>query len=166
MIAQIQPRVRPVRHDTLHPEGPGEVAGPCTHHTNGCYEKVLPIRCGTGSYSHPGTQLLYSADSPTCGPFANGYSLEGSLFFCYVKGKQIQRATSMEEYHALAVAAVEALQAANQPKWTEWVAAGVGIIQCGLIAWGLLLMSRAGRRRDRQLDQQDRRLDALLERSV
>ena len=72
----------------------------------------------------------------------------------------------MDEYHVLAVTAVEALQAANQPKWTEVVAAFIGLVQCGLITWGLWMMGRAGRRRDRQLDQQDRRLDALLERTA
>jgi len=68
----------------------------------------------------------------------------------------------MDEYHALAVAAVEALQLATRPKWTEIVAAIVGVAQCGLIAWGLLLMREAGQRRDRQLDRQDQLFDELL----
>ena len=72
----------------------------------------------------------------------------------------------MDEYHALAVAAVESLQLANQPKWTEIVAASVGVAQCGLIAWGLWLMQKAGQRRDRQLDGMLRGIERLLERSA
>ena len=37
--------------------------------------------------------------------------------------------------------------------WAQVVAtAGVGLLQCGLIAWGLWQMSQSGARRDRQLD--------------
>ena len=47
----------------------------------------------------------------------------------------------MEEYEAVARAAGAALQAANQPKWTDVLAAvggvGVGLLQCGLIYIGL-----------------------------
>ena len=79
----------------------------------------------------------------------------------------------MDEYQALAVAAVEALQAANQPKWTEVAAVIVSIMQCVLIIWGLVLMSRAGQRRDRQIDviteglrEQSAGIRALLERTA
>ena len=83
----------------------------------------------------------------------------------------------MDEYQALAVAAVEALQAANQPRWTEVagvvIAAFIGLAQCGLIGYGLWMMREAGQRRDRQLDQQEKALEdigsgirALLERTA
>ena len=37
--------------------------------------------------------------------------------------------------------------------WAQVVAtAGVGLVKCGLIAWGLRLLSRSGERGDRQLD--------------
>ena len=53
----------------------------------------------------------------------------------------------MDEYHALAHAAVAALQAATQPKWTDVLAAvggvGVGVVQCGLIYIGLRRMGEA-----------------------
>lgn len=67
----------------------------------------------------------------------------------------------MDEYQTLAVAAVKALQAANEPKWTEVVAAGVGLVQCGLIVWGLWMMREAGERRDRQLDRQEQALEDI-----
>lgn len=54
----------------------------------------------------------------------------------------------MDEYRTLAVAAVNALQAANHPKWTEVVAAAVGLAQCGLIAWGIWIMKRSSEFRD------------------
>lgn len=48
-----------------------------------------------------------------------------------------------------------ALQQANLriQMWGMWVS----VAQTGLIAWGLWLMSRAGRRRDRELDELLRR---------
>ena len=46
------------------------------------------------------------------------------------------------------------------------VALLVGIAQCSLIGMGLWQMREAGQRRDRQLDQQDRRLNELLERTT
>ena len=54
----------------------------------------------------------------------------------------------MDEYHALAVAAVNALQLANQPKWTEVVGAFIGLAQCGLITWGIWTMKRSSEFRD------------------
>ena len=37
--------------------------------------------------------------------------------------------------------------------WAQVVAtAGVGVLQCGLIGWGLWEMRQSGARRDRQLD--------------
>lgn len=37
--------------------------------------------------------------------------------------------------------------------WAQvWVTAGVGLLQCALIAGGLWMMKRSGERRDRQLD--------------
>jgi hypothetical protein len=88
----------------------------------------------------------------------------------------------MDEYQALAVAAVEALQAANQPKWTEMVGAFIGIAQCGLIAWGISLMNKSNESRaamnqlmvdqgkalekvGTSLDQQSQALAVVLERS-
>ena len=60
----------------------------------------------------------------------------------------------MEEYEALARAAVAALQAANQPKWTDVLAAvggvGVGLLQCGLIYIGLRRMGEAAADRKAQ----------------
>ena len=56
----------------------------------------------------------------------------------------------MDEYEALARAAVAALQAANHPKWTDVLVAvgavgglGVGLLQCGLIYIGLRRMGEA-----------------------
>ncbi len=53
----------------------------------------------------------------------------------------------MDEYEAVAHAAVAALQAATQPKWTDVLAAvggvGVGLLQCGLIDIGLRRMGEA-----------------------
>ena len=75
----------------------------------------------------------------------------------------------MGEYQALAVAAVEALQAANQPKWTEIIAALVGVAQCGLIAWGITLMRASNENRKVQMDlmiQQSKALERLLERTA
>ena len=81
----------------------------------------------------------------------------------------------MEEYHALAVAAVEALQLATQPKWTEIVAASVGVAQCGLIAWGIWVMKGSNENRaamtemmiqqTKTLDMQTKALERLLERT-
>ena len=81
----------------------------------------------------------------------------------------------MEEYHALAVAAVEALQLATQPKWTEIVAASVGVAQCGLIAWGIWVMKGSNENRaamtemmiqqTKTLDIQTKALERLLERT-
>ena len=71
----------------------------------------------------------------------------------------------MDEYQALAVAAVAALQAANQPTWTEVAsvvtAAVVGLAQCGLIGYGLWMMRQTGERRDRQLDRQEKALEDI-----
>ena len=52
--------------------------------------------------------------------------------------------------------------------WAQvWVTAGVGLLQCGLIAGGLWMMKRSGERRDRQLDimeaAQHRQGDVLAE---
>lgn len=52
----------------------------------------------------------------------------------------------------LAQEATAALQAANQPNWTEVAGAVVGFLQVGLIAWGLRLMGKASDARNRQLD--------------
>ncbi len=82
----------------------------------------------------------------------------------------------MTEYEILARQAVLALQASNQPTWTDVagaiVSALVGLGQCGLIAWGLWRMGQTGARRDKQIDQQGKALEemgagirALLERS-
>lgn len=82
----------------------------------------------------------------------------------------------MDEYQALAVAALEALQAANQPTWTEvaslWSTTVIGLLQCGLLFYGLRLMGQTGQRRDKQLDvltkgleEQSAGIRALLERS-
>ncbi len=64
----------------------------------------------------------------------------------------------MDEYQALARAAVVALEAAHKPNWTEVVgvsvSAVVGFGQIGLIAWGLRQMGKASEERNRQLDQQ------------
>ena len=72
---------------------------------------------------------------------------------------------AMDEYQGLAVAAVQALQAANQPKWTEVasvvITALVGLAQCGLIGYGLWLMRQTGERRDRQLDRQEQALEDI-----
>ncbi len=39
------------------------------------------------------------------------------------------------------------------PEWAQvLVAAGVGVLRCGLIYWGLSQMRIASRQRDRQLD--------------
>ena len=66
----------------------------------------------------------------------------------------------MDEYEALAQAAVAALQAATQPKWTDvLVAAGsvgglvVGLLQCGLIYIGLHRMGEAAADRKAQHDE-------------
>ena len=66
----------------------------------------------------------------------------------------------MDEYEALAHAAVAALQAAAQPKWTDvLVAAGsvgglvVGLLQCGLIYIGLHRMGEAAADRKAQHDE-------------
>ena len=66
----------------------------------------------------------------------------------------------MDEYEALAQAAVAALQAAAQPKWTDvLVAAGsvgglvVGLLQCGLISIGLRRMGEAAADRKAQHDE-------------
>ena len=65
----------------------------------------------------------------------------------------------MDEYEALARAAVAALQAANQPKWTDVLVAvgavgslGVGLLQCGLIYMGLRRMGEAAADRKAQHD--------------
>ncbi len=57
---------------------------------------------------------------------------------------------SMDEYEALARAAVSALQAAAQPTWTDVLVAAssvgglvVGLLQCGLIYIGLRRMGEA-----------------------
>ena len=56
----------------------------------------------------------------------------------------------------LAREATAALQAANQPNWTEVVgvvvSGTVGLGQIGLIAWGLRQMGKASEDRNRQLD--------------
>lgn len=44
-----------------------------------------------------------------------------------------------------------------------WLDAGLGLLQSGLIAWGLWLMTRAGRRRDRELDTHTATLEAHTE---
>ncbi len=63
----------------------------------------------------------------------------------------------MDEYEALAQAAVAALQAAAQPKWTDVLAAvggvGVGLLQCGLIYIGLHRMGEAAADRKAQHDE-------------
>ncbi len=63
----------------------------------------------------------------------------------------------MDEYEALAHAAVAALQAAAQPKWTDVLAAvggvGVGLLQCGLIYIGLHRMGEAAADRKAQHDE-------------
>ena len=44
--------------------------------------------------------------------------------------------------------------------WAQvWVTAGVGVLQCLLIAGGLWMMKLSGERRDRALDQQEQRLE-------
>ena len=65
---------------------------------------------------------------------------------------------------AQAVAAiVQALNALATPKWTDIVQAVsvsiVGLLQCGLIYFGLRQMSKASDERNRQLDQHGRQLD-------
>lgn len=82
----------------------------------------------------------------------------------------------MDEYQVLAVAAVEALQLATQPKWTEIVAASVGVAQCGLIAWGIWVMKGSNENRaamtemmiqqTKTLDMQTKALERLLERTT
>ena len=66
----------------------------------------------------------------------------------------------MDEYEALAQAAVAALQAEAQPKWTDvLVAVGsvgelvVGLLQCGLIHIGLRRMGEAAEDRKAQHDE-------------
>ena len=77
----------------------------------------------------------------------------------------------------LAQEATAALQAANQPNWTEVVgvvvSGTVGLGQIGLIAWGLRQMGKASDARNRQLDsmeaaqrQQGEVLAELLRRSA
>ena len=61
---------------------------------------------------------------------------------------------------AQAVAAiVQALHALAEPKWTDIAQAIVGLLQCGLIYFGLRQMGKASEERNRQLDQQGRQLD-------
>ena len=56
----------------------------------------------------------------------------------------------------LAQAGVLALQTGPPPNWAEIaavvVSGGVGLLQCGVIAWGLRQMSKASEDRNRQLD--------------
>ena len=60
----------------------------------------------------------------------------------------------MDEYEAVARAAVAALQAANQPKWMDVLAAvggvGAGLLQCGLIYIGLRRMGEVAADRKAQ----------------
>ena len=37
----------------------------------------------------------------------------------------------------------------------------IGLLQCALIAWGLSMMHKAGQRRDRQLDRQEKTLEDI-----
>ena len=67
---------------------------------------------------------------------------------------------------AQAVAAiVQALHALATPKWTDIVQAVsvsiVGLLQCGLIYFGLRQMSKASDERNRQLDQHGEALAAI-----
>ena len=63
---------------------------------------------------------------------------------------------------AQAVAAlVQALNALSTPRWTDVVQAIVGLLQCGLIYFGLRQMSKVSEERNRQLDQHGETLAAI-----
>ena len=69
----------------------------------------------------------------------------------------------------LAQAGVAALQAGPPPNWAEIVAAVgggvVGLVQCGLIAWGLRQMGKASEERSQQMrtasEDRNRQLDIM-----
>ena len=48
------------------------------------------------------------------------------------------------------------------PAWAQvWVAAGVGLLQCGILWYGIKMMGAASEQRNRQLDQQGQALQDI-----
>ncbi len=80
----------------------------------------------------------------------------------------------MAEYEELARHAVAALRVANQPHWAKIagviVSGVVGLLQCGLIFYGLKRIEKTGNERTTQLNQQHEEsmlaLRTLIERTV
>ena len=60
----------------------------------------------------------------------------------------------MSGYEDVALRAVLALEAANQPNWVDIGGLIVGLAQCGLIHYGLRLMSQGSTERTTQLTAQ------------
>ncbi len=58
----------------------------------------------------------------------------------------------MTEYETATLAISQAQLGISQAQ--VWVSAGVGVVQCGLIGWGLWRVGKASDDRNRQLDQQ------------
>ena len=71
------------------------------------------------------------------------------------------------EFIKLAQAGVTALQAGPPPNWAEIVAAVgggvVGLVQCGLIAWGLRQMGKVSEDRNRQMSKSSEERTAQLD---